>query len=329
MNKVVLQFLMLFMISGSILAQTTYSIKGHFPNFPNSNFELRGYDGLQDKVLSSFHSQEDGKFILTYPKEYKGVAQLWMNGAYAAILFLNQENFSIFWEDLTKREAMQVAGSKEFEAFTKGMKTFQQSEAKVAGWHYIVPLYEQDSIKYQLFTNEFLEAVATYPNYVKSLPENLWVRHYLLAKGLIEQMPNTVKTFNWRAHMHMVEFNGIDFRQHKNSGLIKEVIEGYTNLVEWFPIEEVYPMLEAAIDKVVNDLADEPTTLQAIAQYWFTLLESKSLTKSAEFLALKMLNQDKCVLDDKSIALFEQYRKLAIGQTVPPVHQPTPPVLRE
>ena len=303
-------------------AQEHYTLQGDFPKFPNSKYELKGYDGLQQNTLSTASSKEDGKFTLTYPKEYKGVAQLWMNGAYQILLFLNQENITLYWEDLTKRDNLQT-NSKEYEAFLGGMKTFQDSEAKLAGLHYLVPLYAQDSLKQKLFIQE-LDAVSnTFPNYIKALPENLFVRQYLLTKGLIEQMPNTVKTYTWRAPAHVPEFMAIDFKMLKNSGLLKDIISGYTHLVERFPLDEVYEILNLAIDKVINELKDEPTLQQEIAQEWFTLLEQKSLFRSAEHLALKMLNDESCTLNDKSTALFEQYRKLAIGKTAPNIVFPS------
>ena len=310
-------FILLLFITNNLFAQDTFTINGHFPNFPNSNFELKGYEGYQDKALFKTTSNAEGKFTLTYPADYVGVAQLYMNGSYSNLLFLNQENYTLFWEDLTKRDDMQITGSLEYDAFLQGMKTFQDAEAKLAGWHYLLPLYAKDTLKQKDIAKD-LEAVNNlFPNYVKSLPKNVWVRQYLLTKGLIEQMPNSVKTYTWRAPQHVDEFMAIDFKALKHSGLLKAIIEGYTFLVERFPLEEVYPLLEEAIDKVVLELKDEPNIQQEVAQHWFTFLESHSLFKSAEYLALKMINDKSCTLNDKSIALFEQYRKLAIGKTAP------------
>lgn len=313
MKNVVFIFLLLTQYAS---AQETYTINGHFPNFPNSRYELKGYEGMQQKTLSTATNKEDGKFTLTYPKDYKGVAQLWMNGAYQVLLFLNKEDITLHWEDLTNRDNLQ-ANSTEYEAFIGGMKAFQDSEAKLAGLHYLVPLYAQDSLKQQFFINELDSVANAFPKYVKSLPENLFVRQYLLTKGLIEQMPKTVETYKWRAPNHIIEFMAIDFKALKNSGLYNEIISGYTNLVERFPLEEVYEILNPAIDKVITELKDEPTLQQEIAQNWFTLLEQKSLFKAAEHLALRMLNQENCKLNDKSTAMFEQYRKLAIGKSAP------------
>ncbi|MGB1232154.1 MAG: thioredoxin family protein [Winogradskyella sp.] len=302
-----------------VYAQETYTIQGHFPNFPNSNYELKGYKGVQQVTIATAESKEDGKFILTYPKTYVGNAQLYMNGAYQNLFLLNKENIHIFWEDLTKREDMQLTGSKEYDAFLKGMKTFQDSEAKVAGLHYLIPLYEKDSIKQKWYANELDTVANTFPKYIKSLPDSLYVQQYLLTKGLIEQMPNTVKTYTWRAPAHVPEFMAIDFKALKHSGLYKDLIEGYTSLVERFPLEEVNPLLTEAIDKVVTELQAEAQILNDITLYWLPMLEKKSLLQSAEYLALKMLEQHNATLTDKSKAMLERYHKLAVGNIAPNV----------
>ena len=50
------QILLLFMlgIQSLVFAQATYTIQGHFPNFPNSQYELKGYNGLQQITIASF-----------------------------------------------------------------------------------------------------------------------------------------------------------------------------------------------------------------------------------------------------------------------------------
>ena len=299
-------------------AQDTFKILGHFPNFPNSTYELKGYEGMQQKTLSTAASKEEGKFTLTYPKEYKGVAQLWMNGAYQVLLFLNKEDITLHWEDLTNRDGLET-NSQEYQAFLGGMKTFQDSEAKLAGLHYLIPLYAKDSLKQQVFIQELDTVAYAFPKYIKSLPEQRFVRQYLLARGLIEQMPKTVETYKWRAPAHIAEFMAVDVKALEHSGLYKELLQGYTNLVERFPtIEETNTILNTAIDKVIGDLKDNPTLQEEVGQMWFTYLESHSLSRPAEHLATLML-KDNHSLNEKSINLFEQYRKMAVGKTAPDI----------
>jgi thiol-disulfide isomerase/thioredoxin len=311
--------LFIFFVSNCLIAQDTYTLSGTFPNFPKSKLELKGFDGLQSNVLSTYNSKEDGKFTLSYPAEYVGVAHLYMNGSYLNLFFLNKENITIYWEDLTNRDAMQISGSQEYETFLKGMKTFQETEAKLAGLNYLLPLYENDSLKQKWILNELQEVVERFPNYVSSLPEELWVRHYLHSRGLIEQMPKTVETYNWRAPRHIPEFMAIDFKQLIHAGLYKDLIEGYTYLVERFPLEETSPLFEKAIDKVIDELKDEPSIQEDITLYWFELLESLSQNQAAEYLASEMLNQKGRELSDKSTAIFEQYLTMTLGQIAPDI----------
>ena len=310
--------IVLLFIVNQVFAQETYTIQGHFPKFPNSRYELKGYEGLEQKTLSQSESKEDGKFTLTYPRNYTGVAQLWMNGAYQVLLFLNKEDITLHWEDLTNRDNLQT-NSKEYEAFLGGMKTFQDSEAKLAGLNYLVPLYAQDSIKQHWLAHELDTVAYSFPKYIKSLPEQRFVRQYLLARGLIEQMPKTVETYKWRAPAHIAEFMAVDVKALEHSGLYKELLQGYTNLVERFPtIEETNTILNTAIDKVIGDLKDNPTLQEEVGQMWFTYLESHSLSRPAEHLATLML-KDNHSLNEKSINLFEQYRKMAVGKTAPDI----------
>jgi hypothetical protein len=70
------QILILFMLCIQSLgfAQGTYTIQGHFPNFPNSQYELKGYTGLDQTTIATAKSKEEGKFTLTYPATYVGNA---------------------------------------------------------------------------------------------------------------------------------------------------------------------------------------------------------------------------------------------------------------
>lgn len=313
--KLLITFILFFQ-SFLLIAQNNFTIQGHFPNFPNSRYELKGYEGLQQKTLSTAKSKDDGKFTLTYPNHYKGVGQLWMNGAYQVLLFLNKENITLHWEDLTNRDNLKT-NSQEYQAFLGGMKTFQDSEAKLAGLHYLIPLYAQDSIKQQLFVQELDTVANAFPSYIKKLPKNLFVRQYLLTKGLIEQMPKTVETYQWRAPNHIPEFMAIDFKALQHSGLYKNLLEGYTNLVERFPLEEVYPLLNAAIDKVLNELKDNPTLQQEIAQLWLPYLESHSLLKSAEHLAVQLTQYHNTIIDEALNSKLQHYLTLKVGNTAP------------
>jgi thiol-disulfide isomerase/thioredoxin len=80
-------------------------------------------------------------------------------------------------------------------------------------------------------------------------------------------------------------------------------------------LEEVTEHCNRATDVWLKSLANNSTKQQAVAEHVFKWLEKRSLLQAAEYLAKVMLNQTHCVLSEKSINLFEQYRKMGIGNT--------------
>ena len=85
----------LLVVHTLVFSQHSYSIQGHFPHFPNSKYELKGFSGFQQITLSTSESKDDGKFVINYPSEYCGVAHLYMNGAYQNLFLLNKENINV------------------------------------------------------------------------------------------------------------------------------------------------------------------------------------------------------------------------------------------
>lgn len=320
MNKKCLLFLFLASIQSIIFAQERFTIRGYLPNLPNSKLELKGYDGSSINILDTTQSDSLGRFTLLYPKKYIGVSQLYINNKYLNLIFLNNENIDFKWENLSNIEDLQT-NSEEYRTFIGGMKTFQDSESKLVGLNYLLPLYINDSIKYQWIKNELNIITNNFPSYIKSLPKKLLARQYLLVRGLIEQMPNTVKIYSWRAQHHVSEFMAIDFKALQYSGLYKELLEGFTNLAEHLPnIKETNTIIKSGIDKVIEDLEGNSILQQDIAQLWFTYLESHNLNETAEYLAKKMIDDKNCRLNEKSSDLFEQYGKMAIGKMAPNIY---------
>ncbi len=296
-------------------SQSVYTIQCHVPASSGNDMELRGMYGSQEFVLSKAKSDAAGNFTLTYPADYIGEARIYMNGAYQNLLLLNKENMNIRWDDMNQRDQMHIEGSKENEAFLKGMKIFQDCEPKLAGLNYLVPLYANDMIKQQWLADELKTIVDKFPLYVKSLPHSMFAQQYLLTRGLITEMPQTVQSYGWRVEQNLMEFTAIDFKALKHSGLYKDLIEGYTQFTESLEPEKSTSVLNQGIDKMISELKDDPTIQQEVAQQWFTFLEQRSQFLSAEHLALAMLNDDNCMLSNKNKAMFEQYRKLAVGKT--------------
>lgn len=305
------------LITQCLSAQT---IKGVFPKAKEKEIVLKGYDGFTEKELSKTHTDSLGKFSLNYPKNYIGAGLLQIQNSSSVIVLLNKENFEMQWENLQDFNSLKFINSPENDAFSEGNIINQEAEQKLHGLKFLLPQYKNSDTKQQWLSEEITNQEQQFTNFLNQLPKDNYAKYYLKIRKLITDFPQTANRYIERMPQHEKEFNLIDFNNSNlhTSGLLKELLEGYFKLMESHTnANELYQHINTSLEAVVKSLAQNPTLQQEVAQHLFNYFEKRSLYKASEHLALTMLNQANCQLSDKSIYLFEQYRKLAIGKTAP------------
>lgn len=312
--------LFIILLSSVAMAQMRFTITGHLPEAAGKEILLRSFTFEGDAPLATTKADKTGKFSLEYPAEYVGAALLEIENAKSLIVLLNHENFEIYWDKLQNMETLRYVGSPENNAFSHGLEIYQKSEAKRAGLSYLIPYYN-DEPKEQTFIKKELEKQdKVFPGFLAGLPKDSYVGYYIQLRRLLQDMPQTASRYGERMPEHEKNLNTMDFGSEKliRSGLYKQLLEGYFTLLE-SSIDDKYPHMNASIDALIQSLKSKPELLQEVSQNLFNLLEKRSLFPAAEHLAIAMLSDDACQLDDKHIALFEQYRKMANGNTAPDI----------
>ena len=109
------------------MASELNSIKCYLPNYTSNKLELMGYEDFTSTILCSITIDKKGRGVLTYPKSYKGAANLLINGESRLLLMLNNESFKI--ESLN--DDFKILESQENEVYTKGMETYLLSISKM------------------------------------------------------------------------------------------------------------------------------------------------------------------------------------------------------
>ena len=113
---------------------------------------------------------------------------------------------------------------------------------------------------------------------------------------------------------HEADYKVTDFADKRllHSGLYGEFLNIYVVLMESFS-DQLYAHMNPSTDALVASLKKALQLQQEVSAYLFNFFEKRSLYKAAEHVALTMLSDDSCQLEDKNQALFEQYRKMANG----------------
>jgi thiol-disulfide isomerase/thioredoxin len=101
--------------------------------------------------------------------------------------------------------------------------------------------------------------------------------------------------------------------------LLADVIESHFWLIEnsGRSLDSVYIEIHKSIDSMIDNLLGDEKKLNEITEYMFKLLEKRSLFAASEYLALKLLNEKTCTINNDFAAQLESYRAMKKGNIAP------------
>jgi thiol-disulfide isomerase/thioredoxin len=327
--------LMTFKISAILLSLfcTTFlnaqSIKGNLMQLGNQAIRLEGFNGLKTYPISATTINDKGNFSLTYSKADYGVGYLISSDEKPFFVILSCEDVEIVGELLSNTKTIKLANGQENQWFEQYAQEHPRREQALSAWVYLEKMYTLDS----LFAVQELPSKAIQEEkqriqkedlaFLKSLPEDSYVSWFLPTRKLVssvsavaqyrtEELPATIEAFR--------ALNYADPRLYK-SGLFKDAIDNHFWLIEnsGRSLDGVYREMEKSIDLILPNLLKDNEKLNIVADYLFNLLEARSLFRVAEYLALRLLNDKNCTLENNFARQLETYRAMKKGNTAPDI----------
>jgi len=324
-SKSILTFSLIALCSG-IVAQ---SITGNLSLLTNQSIKLEGFSGLKTYPISNAIIDDKGNFQLTYNKVDYGVGYLMSSDEKPLFIILSGEDIEISGEALAYIETISIIKGKENQWFEQYAKEHPKREQALNAWIYLEKMYTADS----LFTLQQTpqQAIAEEKQRIKSedstflaeLPNDSYVRWFLPMRKLVsgvstvaqyrpEEIPLTIKAFR--------KMDYTDSRLYK-SGLFKDAIESHFWLLEnsGRSLDSVFIEMQISINAMMENLVKDEKTLNEVTDHLFDLLERHSLFKASEYLALKVLNEVSCTIDNDLAKQLETYRAMKKGNTAPDI----------
>lgn len=300
-------------------------VKGQLKHHANQSITLLGFDYYNSYEISRTTIDSLGQFSLAYPASYKGIGLLETEDDSSLVLILGEEPIVTIEgthikeiENLKYKDSPQNA---QLEAFAK--RSMQRNQAYKA-WRYLKPLYlnqekEQHKV-FQMISNEIERIEQADDKEIQKLSGD-YLRWFVTQRKLVNDMPATAYNYTERIPQNIKQFRNTDFKnpKFKTSGLFRELIEGHYMLLENMgqSIDSMFVQMNMSTDYLIQNLKGEDVLLNDLSEKLFNYLEKRSLFQASEHLALAMLNEESCTVDDKRTNLFEQYRKMAVGKTAP------------
>jgi thiol-disulfide isomerase/thioredoxin len=316
--KVISYFLLLTNFS-----QAQYMVTGKFPYMAGQKVSLIGFENRDIYVIDSAVVDTQGEFSLKFTSKDFGMGYIMAEDKKIYFLVLANENIQLKGELISMPESIQIISGKEqkiFEGYAKQHAKRQQVES---AWQYLQNIYWIDTtllwpskIKKTILKEQ--QRIAKEDKaYLKNLDPNSYVCWYLPIRKLVSEVAEIVKSKPVQIPATIAAFRALNYNEPKlyKSGLLKDALESHFWLIENMgaPLETVYKEMKISIDYLIPNLLSNEAHLNEVSKYLFNLFEQHSLFETSEYLAVKLLTQNNCVINNDFARQLEMYRAMKIG----------------
>jgi thiol-disulfide isomerase/thioredoxin len=154
-----------------------------------------------------------------------------------------------------------------------------------------------------------------------SLDPKSYVSWFLPVRKMVSNVPAIAQYRTEEIPATIATFRNMDYTDAKlyKSGLLRDALESHFWLIEnsGRSLDSVYVEMNISIDHMIENLVADEQKLNEITDYLFKFLESRSLFGASEHLALKVLNETACTINNDLAAQLESYRAMKKGNTAP------------
>ena len=244
-------------------------------------------------------------------------------------IIFSGEDIEIAGKSLSYVETIKVIKGKENQWFEQYAQEHPKREQALSAWIYLEKMYTADSLfatqqtPNHAIVQEKQRIKAEDSTFLADLPKESFVSWFLPTRKLVsgvstiaqyrpKEIPETIQAFR--------KLDYTDTRLYK-SGLFKDAIESHFWLIEnaGLPLDSVYAEMKKSIDVLMEHLINDEKILNEVTDYLFDLLERHSLFAASEYLALKVLNEVSCTIDNDLANQLETYRAMKKGNTAPDI----------
>lgn len=326
MHKIILSIFIL--VTFYTKAQNN-NIEVTFDEMPNEWLKLAVYKGLKTEILDSVKLNISGNGTLKYPSEFKGIGYLISEKNKVLSIVLNQENAKFMGKSLQNPENIYCTQGVENKNFIAYINTFPKYQQANMAWDFLNNMYSKnpndknEKKVHKQIVKEQNRILKFEEKFYSKLPQNSFVSQYIPWFKLINSTNYIAQNKPHEIPQVITNLRDINISNEYfyNSGLLQNWIDLQLNLLikHYGNNERGIAEIRISIDYLLNYLINDENKLNEIGDYLFEKLEQKSLTDASEYLALQLLNQNSCNLNQELAKQLEIYRKMKIGNTAPKI----------
>ena len=308
------------------MAQT---LSGTFPSLANQNITLAGAKGFDTYSIGSTRADEKGQFTLSYVSDDYGIAFLSGEDKQPFVVILEKEGVRLEGQVLGEASSIRILAGQENRWFEQYTQEQGKREQALSAWGYLQNLYQKDpyfatqQVPSQAIQTELLRIQKEDEAFIGSLPTDSFVRWFLPIRKLVSSVGAVAQYRTAELPRTIAAFRGMDYTDPRlvKSGLFRDVFESQFWLLEnsGGSLDDNYQKMELSLDAILKTLEKDELRYNEVVAYVLELLERRSLTQAAEYLALRVLEQNKVSLQPRLARQLEGYRTMKVGASVPEI----------
>ena len=316
----------LFLSVASSLAQT---LSGIFPSLANQTLTLEGTKGFDTYAIASAKADEKGQFSISYAPGDYGIAFLSGEDKQPFVVILEKSGVRLEGQVLSEANSIRILEGQENRWFEQYTQEQGKREQALSAWAYLQNLYQNESqfaaqqVPNQAIGNEVMRLQQEDEQFITTLPAESFARWFLPIRKLISSVGAVAQYRTAEFPQTIAAFRTLDYAdtRFQKSGLFRDVFESQFWLLEnsGGTLDEVYGKMEVSIAAILLSVEKNEPLYNEVTAYLIELLERRSLTNAAEYLALTVLKQDKVALQPRLARQLEGYRAMKLGTTVPEI----------
>jgi thiol-disulfide isomerase/thioredoxin len=231
--------------------------------------------------------------------------------------------------DLTAIESLKITKGPENMAFETYAKDHPKREQALSAWLYLEKIYTADSLfsvkkaAVQAIATEKKRIHAEDAAFIANLPKTSYVKWFLPLRKMVSSVSTVAQYRTEEIPVTVAAFRNLDFTDARfyKSGLYQDAIDSHFWLLEnsGNDFDTMYKEMQTSIDAMLLNLVKDIAKLNEVTNHLFNLLEKRSLFIASEYLAVKVLNEDSCVLERDLAMQLETYRAMKKGNIAPEI----------
>ncbi len=308
-------------------AQNT--ITGNFPALAGEQVRLVGFTSFGICTIDSTSVSEQGVFQLNYSDKDRGMGYISASDNKAYFVVLDKENIQLKGEALSVPESVITLSGEENKLFVQYAVEHPKREQSLRAWDYLLKIYQGDSLFSKQETprktieEEIQRLKQEDVGFLESLDPKSYISWYLPLRKLVSSVGTIAQYRTNEIPAAITAFRNLDYTDERiyKSGLLKDAIESHFWLIEnsGQALDSVFKQMNISIDFLIKSLSGNEAKFNEVTKNLFHLLERRSLFQSSEYLSLKVLTQNSCMVNDHLAKQMETYRAMKKGNTAPEI----------